>query len=145
MPGILKIRDLLSQERNAVLFLCVENAGRSQMAEGFARYLGPANLRVYSAGSRPTKPHPMAIRAMQEVGIDISQSVSKGTEAIPMHEVGVAVTLCDPSECVLVPEGVRVVPWPLPDPGRSFGSEEEVLNSFRAVRDQVREMISALF
>lgn len=145
MSGRLKIVDLIDGEKKGVLFCCVANSARSQMAEGFARFLGPSSIDVHSAGARPARLSPFAVRVMNEVGIDISKQLSKGVEDIPMETVAVAVTLCEDERCPILPDEVQVIRAPLPDPAGILGSEAQVLESFRAVRDQIRELISALF
>jgi protein-tyrosine-phosphatase len=77
-----------------ILFLCVNNSARSQMAEGIARFLAPASVRVSSAGSRPTEVHPLAVQALKEIGIDISGQSAKGLDAIDKESVDLVITLC---------------------------------------------------
>ncbi len=82
-----------------VLFLCLANSARSQMAEGIARALAPAGVKVSSAGSAPTRLNPLAIRALAEIGVDISGQRSKSVDEIPPSEVDVVVTLCAEEVC----------------------------------------------
>jgi phosphate transport system protein len=129
---------------HGVLFLCVGNAARSQMAEGFARSLLPPGVRVWSAGVRPAGAvHPTAVRVMHEVGIDISWQRPKRLSDVPMGDVDTVVTLCG-EDVGLIPGAVRTEAWPMPDPAAATGSEDEVLDAFRRVRDELRRRIEAL-
>ena len=128
-----------------ILFLCVANSARSQMAEGLARAMAPPGYRFLSAGSEPGALHPLAVAAMAEVGIDISGHRAKGLDAVPLEEVDTIVTLCAEEVCPVVPGRVRRLHWPLPDPARAAGSEAERLAAFRAARDRLRELLPALW
>ena len=128
-----------------VLFLCVANSARSQMAEGLARALAPPGYRFWSAGSEPGKLHPLAIAALAEDGIDISHQRAKGLPSIPLDQVDTIVTLCAEEVCPVVPGRVRRLHWPLPDPALVEGSEGERLAAFRAARDRLRELLPALW
>ena len=111
------------------------------MAEGFAKLLAPTGTPIYSAGS-DTANHtvnPLAIRAMKEVGIDISAHQPKGIDQVPMQHVGTVVTLCE-GDCPEVSHEVRHLHWPIPDP-----NVVAELQDFREARDQIRELISGLF
>lgn len=126
----------MPDRRRAVLFLCVANSARSQMAEGFARAIGGPGVEVYSAGSAPTRLNPYAVRVMQEAGIDISAQRAKSIEAVPVERIGVVITLCAEEACPIFPGWVERLHWP-EDPAVT-GSEEEILAAFRRVRDQIR-------
>jgi arsenate reductase len=128
-----------------ILFLCVANSARSQMAEGLARAMAPPGYRFLSAGSEPGALHPLAVAAMAEVGIDISGHRAKGLDAVPLEEVDTIVTLCAEEVCPVVPGQVRRLHWPLPDPARAAGTEAERLAAFRAARDRLRELLPALW
>jgi len=127
------------------LFMCVANSARSQMAEGLARSLAPEGARVYSAGTRPASVHPLAIRAMAEIGIDLSGHRSKGLDAIPTDEIGTVVTLCADEVCPVFAGDVDRLHWPLPDPAACNGSDEARLQSFRDVRDELARRVRKLF
>lgn len=122
-----------------IVFLCVANAGRSQVAEGLARAMAPAGngYRFFSAGSHPGVLNPFAVRALAEEGIDISHHHSKGMDDVPLDEADVIVTLCADEVCPYVPGTVRKLHWPLPDPND--------LEDFRAVRDELRELLPQLW
>ncbi len=130
-----------------ILFLCAANSCRSQMAEGFARSLAPKEKKVYSAGTEPKKVHPLAIKVMQEVGIDISDQQSKGLEAVPLDRIDLVVTLCGEGaeSCPAFPKRTERFHWPIPDPALARGNEEEVLKTFREVRDEIRARVQRLF
>lgn len=121
-----------------VLFLCVANAGRSQVAEALARRLAPPSFTFYSAGSHPGRAvNPFAQAALAEIGIDVSAARTKGLEDVPLAEVDTIVTLCAEEVCPVVPGNVRRLHWPLLDPK----SPED----FRAVRDRLTELLPGLW
>lgn len=131
-----------------LLFLCVANSARSQMAEGIARSLAPAGVRISSAGSEPSRVNPFAIRALEEIGVDASTQRSKGMDEIRQADgtpVDAVVTLCAEEVCpAWLGEAYRVH-WPLADPAAATGNDDDVLESFRRVRDQLRQRMRALF
>jgi arsenate reductase (thioredoxin) len=127
-----------------VLFLCVANSARSQIAEGIARSLVPADVKVWSAGSRPTRVRPEAIAVLKEIGIDISHHRSKDVAEIPPAEVDTVITLCGEEECPLFLGKATRLHWGLPDPAGVKGSEQERLVAFRSTRDELRRRIEEL-
>lgn len=128
-----------------VLFLCVGNSCRSQMAEGFARRHAPPGVAVYSAGSHPAGLNATAVRVMAEAGVDISDQRSKRVDEVPFDDVDVVVTLCAEEVCPTVPPGVRRLDWAMPDPVSAEGVEGEVLDVFRSVRDRIAARVEELF
>lgn len=128
-----------------ILFLCVANSARSQMAEGLARSMAPEGTRVWSAGSRPTAVRPEAVAVLQEIGIDISQHRAKSVDEIPAAEVDTVITLCGEEECPVFLGRATRLHWGLPDPAMVAGSEQERLNAFRQTRDELRRRLEALF
>jgi protein-tyrosine-phosphatase len=124
-----------------ILFLCVANSARSQMAEGIARYLAPPGVTVRSAGSRPTTVRPEAVAVLGEIGIDISRQRSKDVSEVPAGEVDTVITLCGEEECPLFLGQATRLHWGLPDPAAVTGSEEKRLDAFRSVRDDLRRRI----
>jgi arsenate reductase (thioredoxin) len=128
-----------------VLFLCVANSARSQMAEGIARSLAPAGVTVSSAGSMPSRVNPLAIRALDEIGIDIRGHLSKGVDTIPPHGVEAVITLCAEEVCPVFLGKARRVHWGLPDPAGHGATEEAQLQSFREVRDELRRRLAVVF
>lgn len=122
-----------------VLFLCVANSARSQMAEGLARALWPAEVKVWSAGSHPTSVRPEAVQVLAESGIDISRHRSKPVSEIPAAEVDTVITLCGEEECPVFLGQATRLHWPFPDPAAGqAASPEAVLARFREVRDGIR-------
>jgi len=121
-----------------ILFLCIHNAGRSQMAAGFARVIGDGRIDVYSGGSEPADHvNPMAVDAMREVGIDIAGfTPQKFTDEL-LHRVDVVVTMGCGDTCPYVP-GKRYVDWPLDDP------KGQPLEVVRRIRDDIRGRVEAL-
>ena len=132
---------------DATLFLCTGNSCRSQMAEGFARYLARDAHRIYSAGTAPKEIHPLAIQVMKEIGIDISGQHSKGIESIPLDEIQRIITLCGEAaeSCPTLTKKVEQIHWPLRDPALVQGTQDEILRGFREVRDEIREQVEKLF
>lgn len=127
-----------------VLFLCVANSARSQMAEGLARFMAPAGVKIWSAGSRPTAVRPEAVAVLAELGVDISHHRAKAVAEIPADEVDTVITLCGEEECPLFLGNVTRLHWGLPDPAAVKGSAVERLEAFRAVRDELRSRLEAL-
>jgi protein-tyrosine-phosphatase/N-acetylglutamate synthase-like GNAT family acetyltransferase len=125
---------------SSVLFLCVANSARSQMAEGLARTLFRGLVRVQSAGSQPTRINPNAIAAMHEVGIDITGQRSKSVDAIDPASVGAVITLCAEEVCPVWRGTLTRMHWPLPDPAtHDPGDPGDVVRArFRTVRDELR-------
>jgi len=128
-----------------VLFLCVANSARSQMAEGIARSLAPPGVAVSSAGSRPSRVNPLAIRALDELGIDIRAQRSKSVDTIPLEGVEAVITLCAEEVCPVFLGKARRVHWGLPDPAGAGATEEEQLQAFRNVRDELRRRLAIVF
>ena len=128
-----------------VLFLCVANSARSQMAEGIARSLAPTGVTVSSAGSQPSRVNPLAIRALDEIGIDIRSHSSKGVDGISPAGVDAVITLCAEEVCPVFLGKAPRVHWGLPDPAGAGGSEEEQLQAFRNVRDELRRRLAVVF
>lgn len=128
-----------------LLFLCVANSARSQMAEGIARQLAGDRLPIQSAGSAPSRLHPLAVRALAEVGLDISTQRSKSVDEVDRAAVDTVITLCAEEVCPLWLAPARRLHWPLPDPARPHAAgddEAAALAGFRAVRDELRERLA---
>lgn len=135
----------MNDSRNVVLFLCVANSARSPMAEGIARSLAPRGIEVMSAGSRPGAVNPHAVAALHEIGIDISGHVSKSIESIDPRRVRTVITLCAEEVCPAFLGNAELLHWPFPDPAAARGDAEDVMKSFRDVRDALREKIRRHF
>jgi arsenate reductase (thioredoxin) len=137
------------QEPMRVLFLCTHNSSRSQMAEGLLRARGGNRYAVFSAGTHPRSVHPLAIQAMREIGIDISEAAghrAKSKEEFAgQPPMDLVVTVCDDAaeECPFFPGTRRQEHWGFPDPSAVTGSEEERLAAFRSVRDAITRRIEA--
>lgn len=131
---------------DSILFLCVANSARSQMAEGLARALFGPQIRVQSAGSTPTRVNPFAIRAMSELGIDLAEHHSKSVEDIDPGTVDLVITLCAEEVCPVFLGSAQRLHWPLQDPDRKDEdlSDEERLPRFRTARDQIRGRLEVL-
>jgi arsenate reductase (thioredoxin) len=127
-----------------ILFLCVANSARSQMAEGLARNMFGRDVAVLSAGSRPSKVNPYAIEAMSEIGIDISGQRSKSVDDLDAASVDVVITLCAEEVCPILPGRVQRLHWPIPDPATDAPnvSPEELRERFLSARDAIQKKIS---
>jgi arsenate reductase len=136
---------LRAMSPRGVLFLCVANSARSQMAEGIARFLAPAGVTVWSAGSKPTRVRPEAITALAEIGIDVSHHRSKDVSEIPAAEVDTVITLCGEEECPVFLGRARRLHWELPDPAGVTGSESHRLDAFRQTRDELQRRLRVVF
>jgi arsenate reductase len=140
------LSSLLEGQRRGILFVCPRNDSLSQMAEGFARFLCPADLAVFSAGCQPQDLAAQTIRAMKEVGIDVSGYKSKAIGDVPLDHIAIAIVLCEHEELPGLPKRVEIMDWPLADPlADASASDEEKFASVRNARDRVRELVSALF
>jgi arsenate reductase len=136
----------MSRRPTGILFLCVANSARSQMAEGLARARFGARIPVQSAGSAPSRVNPYAVAAMREIGIDLARHVSKSVDSIDPATVGTVVTLCAEEVCPAFLGNARRVHWPIEDPagGHPSLSPEEMLARFRAARDQIGARLDEL-
>jgi arsenate reductase len=126
-----------------ILFLCVANSARSQMAEGIARSLAPAGTKISSAGSTPTRVNPVAVKALAEFGIDISGHHSKSVSDIPPGDVDVVITLCAEEVCPVFFGKALRFHWGLPDPAAA--DDAALLDTFRRVRDELRRRLEEVF
>ncbi len=131
------------QEKTSVMFLCTGNSCRSQMAEGLAKHIGGDRLEVYSAGLEAHGLNPRAVKVMAEIGIDISKNTSNTIDPQKLNKMDYAITLCGDADerCPLTPPTVSRLHWPFPDPAKTEGSEEEILEQFRQVRDAIRDRL----
>jgi arsenate reductase len=131
-------------EPKRVLILCTGNSCRSQMAEGWVHHELAGTWVAYSAGTRPAaEVHPLAIRVMAEVGIDISGGKPKSVGLFFEAPWDLVITVCDSARetCPVFPRPVETLHISFPDPAEASGSEEEVVAVFRAVRDDIRERL----
>jgi arsenate reductase len=133
-----------TMEKANVLFLCTGNSARSQMAEALLRAHAGERFETYSAGLDPVDVHPMAIESMAEIGIDISAQRSKSlTEYLGRRHFGYLITVCDhaAANCPVFPGVGTRMHWSLIDPAAAEGSDEERLEVFRRVRDELKRLI----
>jgi arsenate reductase len=130
----------------SVLFLCVANSARSQMAEGLARALFGDAVRVQSAGSQPTRVNPFAIAVMRERGVDLTTHTSKAVDTIDPASVDLVITLCAEEVCPVFLSRAPRLHWPLPDPDDkgTAKDDDERLARFRAARDELQRRLEAL-
>ena len=132
-------------DKKRVLFLCVGNACRSQMAEGLLRHMAPDKFEVHSAGAAARGLNPNAVKVMAELGIDLSQHRSKRVEGFAGQAFDYVVTVCESSETracpVFLGQAGKRLHWPFEDPAYAPGNEEQVLAVFRRTRDQIRERL----
>jgi arsenate reductase (thioredoxin) len=127
-----------------ILFMCIANSARSQLAEGIARKILPPEVDVRSAGSKPFSVSPYAIQALKEIGIDISQAKSKGLEDFEedyINSIDYVITLCAEEVCPVVITKAKKLHWPFPDPTATKGGDEEKLKAFRLTRDKISARI----
>jgi arsenate reductase len=125
-----------------VLFLCTENACRSQMAEGLVNHDLAGQVQAFSAGVRPTQVNPRAVQVMAEIGIDISRQRSKSVDELAGEHFDLVITVCDQAaeQCPLFPGDTEVLHVGFPDPAKGSGSAK----IFRQVRDALRERLIPL-
>ena len=131
----------MSKQR--VLFLCTHNSARSQMAEGLLRHLAGDRYEAFSAGTEATHVRPLAIRAMAELGIDVSRQESKTLDRYLGESFDAVITVCDQAAeaCPVFPGAKRRLHWSFPDPSKAQGSEDAQLAIYRQVRDDIRTHI----
>jgi len=129
-----------------ILFLCTGNSCRSQMAEAWGRRLARRGFEFRSAGTAAHGLNPRAVAVMAEAGVDMSTQQSKVLNETMLHGADLVVTVCGHADerCPLLPPGVRKMHWPLPDPASAQGTEAEVLEVFRASRDDIRDRVRKL-
>jgi arsenate reductase (thioredoxin) len=127
-----------------VLFLCVANSARSQIAEGWGHQLFPGGWRSMSAGSEPTSVRPQAIEVMREVGIDLTSHRSEHIEVFRDQRVDVVITLCAEEYCPVWLGIAQRIHWPIPDPaGHDDEPHEAQLERFRVARDDIKQRLEA--
>ncbi len=128
-----------------VLILCTGNSCRSQMAEALWAKLGQGDWETHSAGSKPSGyVHPLAIRAMQELGMDISAYRSKSAQEFQEHPFDLVVTVCDNAKetCPVYPGAKETLHWPFEDPADATGTDDEKMPTFRRIRDEIQAKIA---
>ncbi len=135
----------MSQSKS-ILFLCVANSARSQMAEGLGRAHFGGSRRIQSAGSEPASVNPYAIEVMREVGIDLAGQRSKSVDTIDPGSVAIVITLCAEEVCPVFLGHVERLHWPIADPASKDTSlsRDQMLARFRTTRDEIRSRIAGL-
>ncbi len=136
----------LPRQTPLILVLCTGNSCRSHMAEGILRAASGGLFRVASAGSKPAGyVHPLSIRALAEIGIDISGHTSKHMDLFLNHPVETVITVCGKADqvCPVYPGQVNRYHWPFDDPAHATGTEDEQMQVFRRVRDEIRRVFEA--
>ncbi|MDA0839769.1 MAG: arsenate reductase ArsC [Planctomycetota bacterium] len=132
----------MESQPSGILILCTGNSCRSQMAEGIIRHLAPTGTQVFSAGVEPAGyVHEFAIKVMKEIGRDISSHRSKNVSEVPTKCVDLVLTVCGHAEetCPAYLDEVRRVHWPLSDPAKAEGTEEEIMDVFRNTRNDIEK------
>ncbi|HEV8269221.1 MAG TPA: arsenate reductase ArsC [Thermoanaerobaculia bacterium] len=128
-----------------VLFMCVANSARSQLAEGVARKLAPKGIAIFSAGSRPAGVNPLAIRVLAEIGVDAKGQRSKSASEVPTDAFDTVVTLCQEEVCPVLPGHYTRYHWPLADPTALGDDDTSRLKSFRITRDELVRRLTEFF
>ena len=132
----------MSNPRRKILFICVHNRARSQMAEGLCKSLLGDQYEAYSAGSEPAdQVHPLAVSCLEEVGIDISQQKPQHIDEFSLEEFSLVIPLCAEEQCPVLPPSVKIESWALPDPSTSDGDQ---LSQFRITREEIKGRLLAL-
>ena len=133
-------------KKGKIIFICTENACRSQIAEGLMRHLAHEKYEVYSAGSHPTKVHPAAVTVMNEVGIDISFHNSDSISLLKNESMDIVITVCDNANktCPVFPGKADRIHWSIKDPSKNWNSSSKDLINFRKTREDLTIRIKNL-
>lgn len=133
--------------KGRLLVLCTGNSARSQMGEGLFRNAAGPGWEIFSAGTKPTQVRPEAITVMREIGIDISGHRSKSADQFAGQPFDYIVTVCDNAResCPVFPAAAQRIHWSFEDPAAVQGSEEDRLQAFRRIRDQIRDKVDNFF
>jgi len=131
------------KSKKKVIFICTGNSCRSQMAEGLLREMAGDRFDVYSAGSHPSKVHPMSIRVMKEIGIDISTHTSDPIDKYFGYGINYVITLCDHAReyCPTFPGKSKKIHWRIDDPFRSWKNDHKIIGRYRKTRDDIHERL----
>jgi len=138
---------MLTNAKQKVLFICTHNSARSQMAEAFLNTLFPEHYEAYSAGTHPGKLNPYVVKALQEIGIDISKNRTKSIDEFKGKRFDIVVTVCDQAkeECPYFPYAIQYIHKGFEDPSTFTGTDEEILKKVRKLRDEIEEWIIETF
>lgn len=133
--------------KKKVLFICTHNSNRSQIAEALLNHLYPDKYEAYSAGTQPTKVNEYAIRVLKEIGVDISKNRSKHIEEFKDETFDFVVTVCDSAKemCPFFPNAKRYLHESFYDPTGFIGSDEEKLEKFRILREEIKSFLMKTF
>ena len=134
----------MAQRRLRLLFVCRKNSARSQMAEGLARTMGRGRVESFSAGTHPTSVHPLAVRVMEEIGIDISRQAAKPLDPFVSQKFDWLICLCDKAvePCPAWPRSKEQIRWSFEDPALARGTEAQRLQAFRRVRNEIQQRVN---
>jgi arsenate reductase len=126
-----------------VIFVCTGNSCRSQMAEGLLRHIDNDRFEVFSAGTTPSRVHPMSIRVMKETGIDISTHTSDPLDKYFGYGIDYVITLCDNARefCPTFPGDAKKIHWSIDDPFRSWKNDYKIIGRYRKARDEIQERL----
>ncbi|GBF10470.1 arsenate reductase (thioredoxin) [Tepidibacillus sp. HK-1] len=133
----------MAKNKPIIYFICTGNSCRSQMAEGFGKKYANGDFEIYSAGVEAHGLNPRAVASMKEVGVDISQHQSEIIDPELLNKASYAITLCGDAEerCPYTPPHVKRIHWPLEDPAKATGTEEEIMSVFRKTRDVIDKLV----
>lgn len=130
--------------KKRVLFLCVNNSCRSQMAQGLLRSMAPGQFDVFSAGWEPTQVNPLAVQVMGEINIDISHQRSKSMSEFESQVFDCVITVCEGDACPFFAGAAHArLAWSFEDPAAASGTEEDILDVFRRVRDEIKASVGS--
>ena len=134
-------------EKKKILILCTGNSARSQMAEGLLKHITSSEYEINSAGTKPSIVRPEAIKALAEIGIDISKNRSKSVDEFANEEINYVLTVCDNANenCPYFPAKTKLIHHSFEDPAEIQGDEETRLNAFRKIRDEIKEYFESDF
>jgi arsenate reductase (thioredoxin) len=137
----------VSGDKKRVLFICTHNAARSQMAEGLLRALHGGRYEAYSAGTEPAGVSPYAVKVMTEIGFDMGTYRSKSLQELLGQQFDYVVTVCDQAKeaCPYFPGGKKILHQSFADPSALTGTEEEITEGFRRIRDEIKSWIENEF
>ncbi|TCS83534.1 arsenate reductase (thioredoxin) [Tepidibacillus fermentans] len=133
----------MAKNKPIIYFICTGNSCRSQMAEGFGKKYAGGDFEIYSAGVEAHGLNKRAVEVMKEVGVDISNHTSDIIDPEILNNALYAITLCGDAEerCPYTPPHVKRIHWPLQDPAKAKGTQEEIMAVFRKVRDQIDKLV----
>ena len=129
--------------KKKIIFICTGNACRSQMAHGLLESMAGDKFEVFSAGSYPSQVHPMSIKVMEEIGIDISNHKSNLVNDYLTTGIEIAITVCDNANitCPIFPGNVKRLHWSINDPFKGLDFDDNEIQSFRETREEIKERI----